>query len=169
MTARYTPVEIITGGIRDTRETFAELYVELEALRREAAAYYHRAFVDDTEPEYYPAPPGFGGNELAHNPRRVNLARLTNAGLALYAYGVRMALAERDELYGQIEAAEHDLERMLIAMDGTISHIVGRSLRHADALDRRTQNEHQAVVLEPWDVPVRQPGTDNYLPPEGRR
>lgn len=165
MRARYTPVEIIAGGIRDTRESFADLYVELEELRREAAAYYHRAFVEDAVPTFHPAPPGFGGNELERNMRRVDLARLTSAGLALYVHGVRTALVERDELHRQIEAAEHDLERMLIAMDGTIAHIVERSLRHAAALDHRTKTEHQPVTLEPWDVPVRRPGTDDYLAP----
>lgn len=168
MTARYTPVEIISGGIRDARETFAELYGILGELRREAASYYHRAFVDDREPVFHPAPPGFGGNELERNPRRVDLSRLTNAGLALYAHGVRMALAERDELHRQIEAAEHDLERMLIAMDGTVAHVVSRSLRHALTLDHRTKNEHQPVPLQPWDVPVRRPGTDEYLAPGER-
>lgn len=83
-------------------------------------------------------------------------------------HGVRTALAERDELHRQIETAEHDLERMLIAMDGTIAHIVSHSLRDAATLDHRTKNEHQRVALQPWDVPVRRPGTDKYLAPGER-
>jgi hypothetical protein len=100
MSARYTPVEIIAGGERDTRETFAELYVELAELRQEAASCYYRAFVDPAAaegPAFHPAPAGFGGNELARPARRVDLSRLTGAGLALYAHGVRAALDSVNE------------------------------------------------------------------------
>ncbi len=30
---RYTPAEIISAGIDDTRETFADLYLELDRIR----------------------------------------------------------------------------------------------------------------------------------------
>ncbi|WP_392341503.1 DUF2188 domain-containing protein (plasmid) [Leifsonia sp. P73] len=171
MTA-FTPAEIIAGGIQDTRESFANLYVELHELRQEAAYYYHRAFVDDgPEPQqegvmdFHPAPPEFGGKDLERPVRRVRLDRLTQKGLALYVHGVRAALRERDELLRQIEDAEHDLERMLIAMDGTIVHIVDRHLHYMAVLEHRTKNEHQPASLAPWDVPIRQPGTGDYLPP----
>lgn len=169
---KYTPVEIIAGGVAATRETFAQLYVELHELRQEAAAYYYRAFVDadDDNPEpgpgttFHPAPPGFGGNELARPARRVDLSRLTDAGLALYAYGARIALAERDELQRQIEAAVVDVERMLIAMDGTISNLVNSHLRRAAAAGRRAQApkpEPAPAAVQGWDdVPVRRPGTN---------
>jgi hypothetical protein len=169
MRTKYTPAEIIAGGVADTRETFAELYVELHELRQEAAAYYYRAFVDTdngaepTAPAFHPAPPGFGGNELARPSRRVDLTRLTDAGLTLYVFGVRSALVEREELVRQVEAAQHDLERMLIAMDGTIADVVSGLMRRAAALDRRTSAPPEMSPLEPWDVPVRQPGTENYL------
>lgn len=170
----YTPVEIIAGGVWATRETFAHLYVELHELRQEAAAYYYRAFVDadDDNPEsgpgttFHPAPPGFGGNELAHPERRVDLTRLSDAGLALYVYGARIALAERDELHRQIEAAAVDVERMLIAMDGTISNLVNSHLRRAAVAERRAQApkpEPAPASVQGWDdVPVRRPGTDSY-------
>lgn len=87
---KYTPAEIIAGGIRDTRESFAHLYVQLDTLRKQAAYFYHLAFVDAEEPPeqgaelpFHPAPPGFGGNEVVRPPRRVNLTRLTDAGLSL--------------------------------------------------------------------------------------
>lgn len=129
----YTPAEIIAGGVQDTRESFANLYVEVHELRQEAAYYYHRAFVDDRpEPQqegtidFHPAPAEFGGKELERPARQVRLDRLTQKGLALYVHGVRAALEERDELLHQIDEAEDDIDRMLIAMDGTIAHIVDR-------------------------------------------
>ncbi|GIT82095.1 hypothetical protein LLS1_37640 [Leifsonia sp. LS1] len=169
---KYTPAEIIAGGIQDTRESFADLYVELHELRQEAAYYYHRAFVDDgPEPQqegavdFHPSPPAFGGKDLEWPARRVRLDRLTQKGLALYVHGVCTALQERDELLRQIQDAEHDIERTVIAMDGTIAQIVNRHLRYMTVLERRTKNESESAPLTPWDVPIRQPGTDQYLPP----
>lgn len=169
---KYTPAEIIAGGIQDARESFANLYVELHELRQEAAYYYQRAFVDDgPEPQqagavaFHPAPPEFGGKDLEQPARRVRMDRLTQKGLALYVQGVRAALEERDELLRQIQDAEHDLERMLIAMDGTIAHLVDRHLHYVAVLEHRAKTEHQPAPLTPWDVPVRQPGTGEYLPP----
>lgn len=168
----YTPAEIILGGIQDTRESFADLYLELHELRQEAAYYYHRAFVEDgPEPQqegavdFHPAPPEFGGKDLERAGRRVRTDRLTQKGLALYVHGVRAALRERDELLRQIQDAEHDLERMLIAMDGTIAHLVDRHLHYVAVLEHRAKTEQKPAPLTPWDVPVRQPGTGEYLPP----
>lgn len=168
----YTPAEIIAGGVQDTRESFATLYLELHELRQEAAYYYHRAFADD-EPEpqqegaidFHPAPAAFGGKELERPARQVRLDRLTQKGLALYVYGVRAALEEREELLRQIDEAEHDIERMLIAMDGTIAHIVDRHLHYMAVLEHRAKNDYEPAPLTPWDVPIRQPGTGEYLPP----
>ncbi|MFF1573915.1 hypothetical protein ACFVWR_14305 [Leifsonia sp. NPDC058292] len=169
---KYTPAEIIVGGIQDTRESFADLYLELHELRQEAAYYYHCAFVDDgSEPEqegaidFHPAPAEFGGKDLERPARRVRLDRLTQKGLALYVHGVRAALEERDELLRQIQDAEHDIERMLIAMDGTIAHVVDRHLHYMAVLEHRAKNQSQPAPLTPWDVPIRQPGTGEYIPP----
>jgi hypothetical protein len=168
----YTPAEIIAGGVQDAREGFASLYVELHELRQEAAYYYHRAFDDDEqEPQqegaidFHPAPAEFGGKDLERPARHVRLDRLTQKGLALYVHGVRVALEERDELLHQIDEAEHDIERMLIAMDGTIAHVVDRHLHYMAVLEHRANNDYQPVPLTPWDVPIRQPGTGEYLPP----
>lgn len=169
----YTPAEILAGGMRDAREGFAHLYLKLHELRQEAAYYYHRAFVDD-EPEpqreratnFHPAPAEFGGKDLATQARRIRLDRLTQKGLALYVYGVRAALQEQDDLVRQIEDAEHDIERMLIAMDGTIAHIVDRHLHYLAVLEHRAQTDYRPAPLTPWDVPIRQPGTGEYLPPQ---
>ena len=161
---KYAPAEIIVGGIRDARDSFANLYVELHELRQEAAYYYHRAFVDDRpEPQgegavaFHPAPPEFGGKDLERPARRVRMDRLTQKGLALYVPGV--------SALHQIQDAEQDLERMLIAMDGTIAHIVDRHLHYMAVLERRAKNDFQPAALTPWDVPIRQPGTGEYLPP----
>lgn len=168
----YTPAEIIAGGIHEAREGFAHLYVEFHQLRQEAAYYYHRAFVDDgPEPQqpgavdFHPAAAEFGGKDLQRPDRPVRTDRLTQKGLALYVYGFRAALRERDELLQQIQVAEHDLERMLIAMDGTIAHIVDGHLHYMATLEHRAKNEHQPALLTPWNVPIRKPGTTDYLPP----
>ncbi|MEO7016622.1 MAG: hypothetical protein ABI130_14470 [Leifsonia sp.] len=167
----YTPVEIITAGVNDTRETFAHLYVELDALRAAAAYYYHLAFVDnnvDTEPSgrlpFHPAPAGFGGNEVAIPVRRVRLDRISAAGFELYAHGVRTALNERDQLLEELEVARQDLERMLDAMDGTRRHIVAEHLRSVDVQEhRRRVHATPAHQVTSWgDVPVRIPGTTDY-------
>lgn len=168
----YTPAEIIAGGVQDGRQTFANLYLKLHELRQEAAYYYHCAFVDDgLEPQqegaidFHPAPATLGGKELERPARQVRLDRLTQKGLALYVHGVRAALEERDELLHQTDEAEHDIERMLIAMDGTIAHIVDRHLRYMAVLEHRAKNDYEPASLAPWDVPIRQPGTGDYLPP----
>lgn len=170
--SKYTPAEIIAGGIRDTRESFVDLYVQLDELRKQAAYFYHLAFVDTgEEPDqgaelpFHPAPAGFGGNEVVRQPRRVNLDRLTDAGFTLYVHGVRTALRERDQLAGQIEIAEHDLERMVIAMSGTIDDVVTAGVRYVAAREHRGV-ERPPSILQPWDVPVRRPGTTDYLAPD---
>jgi len=166
---RYTPAEILTAGLNDTRETFAHLYVELDQLRAAAAYNYHLAYVDiDVDSDqtgrlpFHPAPAGFGGNELTIPARRVNLAGLTDAGLELYIHGVRAAQAEREQLLDQIRVAAHDLERMLTALDGTavttavtIAHLIDVADRHAN----HVPTSHQVTG---WDVPVRIPGTTRY-------
>jgi hypothetical protein len=170
---RYTPAEIITAGINDTRETFAHLYVVLDELRARAAYEYHHAFVQlDTDPHragrlpFHPAPAEFGGDELVLPARKVNLGGLTDAGLQLYTHGARTALKEREQLLLQIDQAGHDLERMHAATDGTTAHLVTSVLRHIDALERRHHAAEQPASrpLTAWaDAPVRIPGTTTYL------
>lgn len=86
---KYTPAEIIAGGVQDARESFAHLYLELHELRQEAAYYYHRAFVYDG-PElqqegavaFHPSPPEFGGKDLEQPARRVRMDCLTQVILS---------------------------------------------------------------------------------------
>lgn len=171
----YTPTEIITAGITDTRETFAHLYVELDELRAAAAYNYHLAFVDvdfvgceNGRLPFHPAPAGFDGNELALTARTVRLDRLTDAGLALYAHGVRTALHERDQLLEQIQTARHDLERMLDAIDGTAAATAARLAHQIDIDVQRAKNAAPIRQVAAWDVPVRIPGPPP-TPPTRRR
>jgi len=169
----YTPAEILTAGITDTEETFAYLYVVLDDLQARCAYEYHRAFIDiDTDPDqagrlpFHPAPAGFGGNELVRPAPKVNLGGLTDAGLQLYAHGVRTALQERERLLEQIDQASHDLQRMHAATDGTTARLVTDVLRHLDTLERRRQATDRPPTrpLTAWaDVPVRIPGTTTYI------
>ena len=53
----------------------------------------------------------------------------------------------------------------LFAMNGTTAHLVSGLLHHASVLDHRATDTHKAAPLQPWDVPVRRPGTEEYLTP----
>ncbi|MFJ8896591.1 hypothetical protein ACIRCZ_18560 [Leifsonia sp. NPDC102414] len=167
--SRYTPTEILTAGLNDTRETFAHLYVVLDKLRAAAAYNYHRAYVDiDVDSDqpgrlpFHPAPAGFGGNELAIPARKVNLTGLTDAGLQLYIHGVRAAHTGRVQLLEQIETAGHDLERMLIALDGTATTTGARIAHLIDVAERHANYVPTGHHVTGWDVPVRIPGTTTY-------
>lgn len=173
----YTPTEILAAGQRDTRETFAHLYVALDQLKQDAAYLYHLAYVDiDANNQasgqtgrlpFHPAPAGFGGNEIALLTRPVHLDRLTAAGLALYIHGARTAYAEREQVLEQIRHAEHDLERMHAAVDGTTARVTALVERGIDSAPRRAAAAVKALpqsATTAWDVPVRIPGTTNTLP-----
>ncbi|UAJ81780.1 hypothetical protein IT072_20770 (plasmid) [Leifsonia sp. ZF2019] len=169
----YTPVEIITAGINDTRETFADLYLTLAELRERAAYEYHRAFVDHDAScgdggrlPFHPAPAGFGGDEVAIPARPVRLDRLTDAGLQLYTHGIRTALQERAHLRQQIDDTVLDLERIHTVTDGTTAGLVASVLHHLDVVEHRRRTATGTASTRPvtaWsDAPVRIPGTTTY-------
>jgi len=167
MMSFYTPTQIIDAGIRDTRETFADLYVELATVNLAADAAYHHAFVDRSEEiTFHPAPAGFGGNEVALRETRIDMARLTTAGMHLYIAGTRTALAERDELCRRI-AHTNDSQIRLQLADNTQRELAAELNRATDAANYRAKRD-QAAFTPPtftaWaDAPVRIPGTTEYI------
>lgn len=172
MTARrYGPVEIISAGIRDARETFAWIYVELDRVRAASAWVWHRAFVDPAVPlldgverlPCHPAPPGFGGQELDRLPTPIALDRLTDDGLVLYAVGVRSAAAERAALERALEKASAELDSLRATPDrATRQKLAAVGIRKNPV--QETGQPLLPATPVPWPhVPVRIPGTDRYL------
>lgn len=174
MTARrFGPVEIIDAGTRDSRETFAWLYVELDRVRAASAWVWHRAFVDPAVPlldgvERLPChrpAPGFGGQDLARRPVPIAVDRLTDDGVVLYAFGVRLAAVERAVLERALEGARIELEALRAIPDRAT-----RQRRAAIGFRKDQPARPSSPLLSaapiPWpDVPVRVPGTDRYLAP----
>jgi hypothetical protein len=177
---RHTPIEIIFAGVQQTRETFADLYVELDRTQRAAAWVWHRAYVDATVslldgverlPEH-PAEPGFGGNDLVPRPRPVAVDRLTDAGLVLFGFGARLALLERSALMDALVTAQAELDAMRrIPPRADREHQTSLRARALDALDRRRRNQEDlasrpSAPLAPWpDVPTAVPGLGTFIPP----
>ena len=176
----YTPAEIITAGIDDTRETFADLYLELDRIRAAADWQWHRANVDENVElldgeerlPQHAAPAGFGGTELALVRAPFELARLTNAGLTLYTVGVRMALAERAQLEHNITIARAELEALRIVPPRQERlRIAAAEQRAWDAAEHRRKKRAELAArpqttVEAWgDVPVRIPGTNTVAVP----
>lgn len=177
---RYTPAEIINAGIDDTRETFADLYLELDRVRSASDWQWHRANVDENVElldgeerlPQHAAPAGFGGNELALVRAPFELARLTNAGLTLYTVGVRIALAEREQLEHQIAVARVDLENLrAVPARQERQRIAAAEQRAWDAAVHRRKTAAELAgrpqsTVEAWeDVPVRIPGTNAVAVP----
>ena len=176
-TRRYGPIEIIDAGIRDGRETFAWLYVELDRVRAASEWTWHRAFVDPAVPlldgaerlPCYPAPAGFGGGGLDRLPPPVGLDRLTDDGLVLYAVGLRLADAERVALERALEGARAELAGLRAIPDrATRQKQAAVGFRNSQV--GVTGRPLIAATPIPWpDVPVRIPGTDRYLAPQHER
>ncbi|MFK3672457.1 hypothetical protein ACI2IX_20000 [Leifsonia aquatica] len=168
----YTPTEIIQAGIDQTRETFADLYLQLDQARRAIDFHWHRANIDPTiglldgeeRLPVHAAGTGFGGNDVALPARPVRLDRLTDAGLTLYQVGVRAALAEEDALRNQLAAAVDELQvwRRMPTRDErrkeTARHLHGV----AAAAVRHEPKTSTPVTAGPWAVRI--PGTTTVLP-----
>ncbi|WP_295122588.1 hypothetical protein [uncultured Leifsonia sp.] len=179
---RYTPAEIISAGIDDTRETFADLYLELDRIRAAADWQWHRANVDESVElldgeerlPIHPAPAEFGGGELATVRAPFALGRLTNAGLTLYTVGVRIALEERTQLEQKITTARAELEALRSVPARQERQRMAAAEQHAwDAAQHRKKLEaelakRQQSTVQAWgDVPVRIPGTSHVAAPRG--
>lgn len=177
---RYTPAEIISAGIDDTRETFADLYLELDRIRAAADWQWHRANVDESVAlldgeerlPVHPAPAEFGGGELAAVRAPFALGRLTNAGLTLYTVGVRIALGERAQLEQKIIAARAELEALrTVPARQERQRIAAAEQRAWDAAQHREKTKAELAArpqttVEAWgDVPVRIPGTSQVAAP----
>lgn len=170
---RYGPVAIVNAGIRDARETFASLYVELERVRAASAWTWHRAFVDPSVPlldgaerlPCHPAPPGFGGQELDRLPAPIALDRLTDEGFVLYVVGVRVAVAERAALECALENARVELDALRAIPDRATRQKLAAITTRKGQIGGTAPPLISATPV-PWpDVPVRIPGTDRYLAP----
>lgn len=168
---RYTPTEILQAGIDQTRETFADLYVATDRARKAIDFHWHRVNVDaavqpiDGEerlPEHA-AGAGFG-NEIALPTRPVDLTRLTDAGLALFAIGARIALLERDELTKEHERLTQQLQwaRTSPTNDEWRSYVAILIRNHEAYLNRQRPLVSTPVTPSAWAVRV--PGTDTILP-----
>ena len=177
---RYTPAAIISAGIDDTRETFADLYLELDRIRAAADWQWHRANVDENVElldgeerlPVHPAPAEFGGSELALTREPFELGRLTNAGLTLYTVGVRIALRERVHLEHQIAKAGAELESLrTVPTREERQRIAAAEQRAWDAAQYRKKREAELAArpqstVQAWDdVPVRIPGTSQVAAP----
>ena len=168
---RYTPTEILQAGIDQTRETFADLYVAVDRVRKAIDFHWHRVNVDpDVQPidgeerlREHGAGAGFG-NELALPARPVDLTRLTDAGLALFAIGARIALLERDELTKEHERLTQQLHwaRTSPANDEWRRYVAALIRNHEAYLHRQQPLTATPVAPSAW--PVRVPGTDTILP-----
>lgn len=168
---RYTPTEILQAGIDQTRETFADLYVATDRARKAIDFHWHRVNVDpaiqliDGEerlPEHG-AGAGFG-NEIALPTRAVDLTRLSDAGLALFAIGARIALLERDELTKEHErlTTQLDWARTVPARDDWRRYVASLIRGHEVYLHRQQPRVSTPVTPSAWAVRV--PGTDTILP-----
>ncbi|MBO1741017.1 hypothetical protein [Leifsonia sp. TF02-11] len=167
----YTPTEILQAGIDQTRETFADLYVATARARKAIDFHWHRANVDSAvEPidgeerlAEYAAGAGFG-NELALPARAVDLTRLTDAGLALFAIGARIALLERDELIAEHERLTEQLQwaRNLPTNEEWRRYVSTLIRNHEAYLHRQQPLVSTPVTPSAWAVRV--PGTDTILP-----
>lgn len=177
---RYTPAEIVGAGIDDTRETFADLYLELDRIRAAADWQWHRANVDESVElldgeerlPVHQAPVEFGGGELATVRAPFALGRLTDAGLTLYTVGVRIALAERAQLELKIIAARVELEALrTVPARQERQRIAAAEQRAWDAAQYRKKLEAELAgrpqsTVQAWgDVPVRIPGTSEVAVP----
>lgn len=174
---RYGPVEIIAAGIDQTRETFADWYVELDRLRRAAQWVWHRAYVDEDVPlldgaerlaDHTP-PSDFGGSELATTLQPVVLDRLTDDGLSLFQVGVRMALAERADLEREIANARIELEALRLVPPRAERERRAAAIARARTMQEKRESARQEPEAQPlaaWpDVPVRIPGSSKYVLP----
>jgi hypothetical protein len=169
---RYTPTEILQAGIDQTRETFADLYVDLDRARKAIDFHWHRVNVDPTvalvDGEERLAEHGagvdFGGNEIALRTRTVDLTRLTDAGLALFTIGVRTALTERDQLQATLAATLDELAAARTAPTQEARQTNMRSYLHMIDVTaaRKVPLASTPVTASAWAVRV--PGTTTILP-----
>ncbi|MDN4599388.1 hypothetical protein ACF1AJ_19205 [Leifsonia sp. NPDC014704] len=168
---RYTPTEILQAGIDQTRETFADLYVAVDRVRKAIDFHWHRVNVDpDVQPidgeerlREHGAGAGFG-NEIALPTPYVDLSRLTDAGLALFAIGAHTAFLERDELIAEHERLAEQLDwARNLPTNEEWRRYVATLIRNHDAYLHR-QQPLTATPVAPSAWPVRVPGTDTILP-----